>query len=198
MPNRQPDFGNLLKVLRKGTPDRPTLFEFFLNLDLYEQLADEKVKASSDELRIFRVIISAFKNAGYDYATIPTWHTHTLWFHKNETQQINTKSLNEGYVITDEKSFEEYNWPDPEVGNYEIYNQLLREVPDGMKLIACGPGGVLENAIELVGYDNLCVLSLTNEILTKQIFDAIGSRLYRYYQLVSAFSVVGAVISNDD
>ena len=35
----KPDFGNILKVLRREAPDRPTLFEFFLNRPLYEKLA---------------------------------------------------------------------------------------------------------------------------------------------------------------
>jgi uroporphyrinogen decarboxylase len=41
-------------------------------------------------------------------------------------------------------------------------------------------------------------MSLTNEALIRQIFDAIGSRLLRYYEIVSSFQSVGAVISNDD
>ena len=35
---RKPDFENLLKVLRRQIPGRPTLFEFFLNGPYYEKL----------------------------------------------------------------------------------------------------------------------------------------------------------------
>ncbi len=198
MQKRQPDFNNLLKILRKGKPKRPTLFEFFLNDNLYEYLADEKAKNNNNDLRIFRIIISAFKNAGYDYATIPTWHTKTLWFQKEDVNLKSSKSLNEGFVITDERTFDEYDWPDPETGNYDIYNRLEKEIPDGMRLVASTPGGLLENAIELVGFENLCLMSLDNEELTEQIFDAIGSRLLRYYEIVTQFPSVGAVICNDD
>ncbi|MCY1721524.1 hypothetical protein OU798_14305 [Prolixibacteraceae bacterium Z1-6] len=198
MNKRQPDFDNILQILQKRKPKRPTLFEFFLNKDLYERLADKQIKSTTLEFRNLRVVISACKNAGYDFATIPTSYMQTMRFEKNETAQKASKSLNQGFVITNEQSFEKYHWPNPEAGNYEVYNQLEKELPDGMKLIACGPGGVLENAIELVGYENLCFMSLTNENLTKQIFDAIGSRLLRYYELVSSFSAIGAVISNDD
>ena len=41
----KPDFGNLLKVLRREVPDRPTLFEFFLNAPLYEKLAGPEIVA---------------------------------------------------------------------------------------------------------------------------------------------------------
>ena len=36
---RKPDFTNLSKVLERKRPDRPTLFEFFLNETLYAKLA---------------------------------------------------------------------------------------------------------------------------------------------------------------
>lgn len=38
-----PDFENLLKVLRREVPKRPTLFEFFLNGPFYEKLAGKKL-----------------------------------------------------------------------------------------------------------------------------------------------------------
>lgn len=80
MEKRQPDFENLLHVLYKQKPGRPTLFEFFLNKDLYESLADWDVRTKNNELRDLLVIISACKNAGYDYATIPTSYTNTIKF----------------------------------------------------------------------------------------------------------------------
>ena len=67
---RKPDFTNLLKVLRREKPDRPTLFEFFLNQPLYEKLAGESMDDTRDPLQRFGVMIKAFKNAGYDYATL--------------------------------------------------------------------------------------------------------------------------------
>lgn len=71
-------------------------------------------------------------------------------------------------------------------------------MPDGMKLIVCGPGGVLENVISLTGYDNLCFMLYEDPELTRDIFDAVGSRLLRYYEICRSFSTVGALISNDD
>lgn len=198
MNKREPDFENLLKVLQQSKPNRPTLFEFFLNKKLYALLADEKIKKDNSNLRDLRILLSAHKNAGYDYATVPTSYMRTMRFEKAHVLEKNSKSLNEGFVIYDEKSLEAYQWPNPEDGNYHVYEELGKELPDGMKLLACGPGGVLENAIELVGYENLCILSLSNETLVKRVFDAIGSRLLHYYEIVSSFESIGAVISNDD
>ena len=61
---REPDFGNLLKVLERKVPDRPTLFEFFLNPRLYRELAGNE--AVPERL----MHIPAYRNAGNDYAPI--------------------------------------------------------------------------------------------------------------------------------
>lgn len=193
----EPDFDNLLKVLKREEPSRPTLFEFFVGDDIARTIsgiaADEE-----DHTKFLKMLIRFSQKAGYDYTTIPTWHTDTLWFDKGEVHEQKSKSQNEGAVITDQRSFNEYPWPDPEEGYYEIYDDLKDELPDGMKLVGCGPGGLLENVTELVGFENLCMLYMLEPDLTQEIFDAVGSRLLRYYEILTSFDSVGAVISNDD
>jgi uroporphyrinogen decarboxylase len=71
-------------------------------------------------------------------------------------------------------------------------------LPDGMKLIVYGPGGVLENAISLIGFDCLCMLLVDDQDLVKDIFDAVGQRLVRYYEICAQYDSIGALISNDD
>ncbi|MEN8227589.1 MAG: uroporphyrinogen decarboxylase family protein [Bacteroidota bacterium] len=194
----KPDFENILKVLSNEKPDRPTLFEFFLNEDLYSHLAGEEMGKKPDNLEKLKVLIKAFYKAGYDYATIPSSYTGTMTFPKNEFHELASRSINEGCMISDRESFENYPWPDPQVGNYDIYHQLAPGVPEGMKLIACAPGGVLENIIDIVGYETLCIMSLTDPLLTEEIFNEIGSRLVDYYKIVVTYDSVGALIVNDD
>ncbi|MFC2124417.1 uroporphyrinogen decarboxylase family protein [Bacteroidota bacterium] len=193
-----PDFNNFLKVFSFQPLEKPVLFEFFLNEDLYSYLAGKDIKAAEDNLEKLKIIIQAFYKADYDYATVPSTYTDTLWFHKDEVNQIESKSLNEGFVISDREGFEKYDWPDPEDGYYDIYNDLDIFLPAGMKLIASGPGGVLENVIELVGFERLCFMIYEDEDLAKDIFDAVGSRLLKFYKLVSSYDPVGALIVNDD
>jgi uroporphyrinogen decarboxylase len=71
-------------------------------------------------------------------------------------------------------------------------------MPAGMKLIGYGPNGVLENAIQVVGYEMLCYLLADAPELVNEIFAEIGERLVRYYQMVAAHPAVGACIDNDD
>lgn len=192
---REPNFHNLLKVLRRQKPDRPTLFEFFLNDPLYRKLAGEETAGRTDKLAYHRMLIHAFKNAGYDYVTLIG---SDFGFPSGEVHRNKTISLNEGAVILDRKSFESYPWPDPDAFDYSLLEEIKTELPEGMKVIVCGPGGVLENVINLVGYDALCYMTVEDPELAEDIFAAVGSRFVRYYEICSQYDVVGALISNDD
>ncbi len=190
---RKPDFENLLKVLSKQRPSRPTLFEFFLNNPLYDKLSGLK----PGEGRGFERMIKAFGAAGYDYATVHAGFA-SVGFPKGDVSHEKSISLNEGAVISDRASFNAYPWPDVDSCDYSELERAKAYLPDGMKLIVCGPGGVLENVIRLVGYDNLCFMLADDPALAKDIFDGVGSRLLRHYELAAPYETVGALISNDD
>ena len=67
----EPDFENLLRVLRREKPARPTLFEFFLNDRLHERLAPA---ASPAQVPLTPSQVSpglrAFHRAGYDFTNV--------------------------------------------------------------------------------------------------------------------------------
>jgi uroporphyrinogen decarboxylase len=193
----EPDFDNLLQVLQRKIPSRPVLFEFGINNRLIEKLSggiiDPSIKKSQ-----FIQIIKAFANAGYDYATIAGWRTNTLVFPKGEKEQKETHSLDSGFLITDRDSFEKYNWPDPTIGDYEIYYDLKNDLPDGMKLIASSNGGIFENVVDITGLENLCFMTKLDEELTTNIFNEVGSRFLKFYELVAKIETIGACIVNDD
>ncbi|MDP2336199.1 MAG: uroporphyrinogen decarboxylase family protein [Bacteroidota bacterium] len=198
-PRKYPaDFHQLEKVLCRQTPDRPVLFEYFVNGDLISFVNDESFSSLNNPIDQIKSIIRFFYAAGYDYATIPSRYFDTFSFETAGHEKKETVSLNDGAVITDRKSFESYNWPDPEKGNFELLLKSASFLNDGMKLIIPGPGGLLENVIELVGFENLCFMIYEDEELTKEIFDAVGSRLLRFYEICSSVAPVGALIVNDD
>jgi len=82
--------------------------------------------------------------------------------------------------------------------DYSRLDKAKEILPDGMKLIVWGPSGVLENVTALVGFESLCMILIDNPALAKDIFDAVGQRLLRYYQICTKYDAVGALISNDD
>ncbi|OGV58431.1 MAG: hypothetical protein A2X45_17590 [Lentisphaerae bacterium GWF2_50_93] len=191
---REPNFDNFLKVLDRKKPSRPTLFEFFLNIPLNERLTGEKLAPGYGSLDYKRHNMHAYHKAGYDYVTILAG----FGFKRPEIHREKSISLNEGSMINDRKSFEAYPWQKPDEFDYSEIDILAKELPKGMKHIAFGPGGVLENLIALVGYDNLCFMLIDDPGLVQEIVDAIGSRLVRHYEILAQFKSVGAMISNDD
>ena len=190
----QPDFNQLLKVLNKERPDRPVMFEFFLNDGLYRRLSGPAVGSLSDPMAAIRCMIHGFRNAGYDHATV---HPSAFRFPAGEVRHEHTKSLNDGCVITNRAQFEAYAWPEPE--NFPmILDEAANIMPQGMKLMIDGPSGVLENVTALVGYDNLCYMLFENPDLVADIFRAVGERLYRHYERAVGHPAVGVVMCNDD
>ncbi|GAP07374.1 uroporphyrinogen-III decarboxylase [Anaerolinea thermolimosa] len=194
-PQREPDFRNLLAVLERRRPDRPTLFEFFLNERLHEKLTGIPTDSLSSALEFHLQKMWAFRNAGYDYYDIllPGFD-----FPAGPVEKRRTVSQNEGAVIRDRKSFQQYSWMDPDAADWALLDQVAHELPPGMQLIVYGPSGVLENAINLVGYEALCMLIVDDPDLAMDIFGEIGSRLERYYSIAARHPAVGACISNDD
>ncbi|HPA61302.1 MAG TPA: hypothetical protein PLS01_07025, partial [Clostridia bacterium] len=176
MKPHQADFNLLLAVLRKQAPARPVLFELFMNMPLYERVNGERLRDDSP-LGIARFTVRAFHKMGYDYATL-----HASSFHfAGGFETKHTRSLNANAGIRDERSFEAFAWPDPDACSTDLLDEIKSDLPQGMKLMVMGPGGVLENVIELVGYENLCLMLYDQPELAGRIFDAVGSRLVRYY-----------------
>jgi uroporphyrinogen decarboxylase len=195
MSMRKPDFTNLKKVLERKRPDRPTMFEFFLNHPLYARLAGIAEMPTWGSEAWCEQVAKAYARAGYDFATVPA---SDFAFPQGKSEHLRSKSQNEGAMISDRASFEAYPWPNPE--DFEL-TQLRRAttwLPEGMKAVVFGPSGVLENMINLVGYENLCLMIMDDPKLAGDVFDAVGSRLLRYYELAAPHVAVGACMSNDD
>lgn len=192
---RKPDFNNLLAVLERRKPERPTLFEFFLNPRLHESLSGIPNDRVHDETAAHKQRMAAFRAAGYDYydLLLPGFD-----FPSGDITRQRTISQNDGAVIHDWGSFQRYRWLEPEDADWGMIDRVAEHLPTGMKLIVYGPGGVLENAINLVGYEALCVLTADDPRLVESLFAEIGQRLERYYQIAVRHPAVGACISNDD
>lgn len=192
----EPNFENLLRVLRREKPDRPTLFEFFLNDRLYERLAPaSSLPRVRPERRSEHQVLHAYYRAGYDFTNIlvPGFE-----FPTGRDFSQRTLSMYSGGLIHDWQTFEAYRWPDPENAQYDLLDELAATLPGGMKLIAYGSGGVLENVTEIFGYETLCLLLADDPELVRCVFDYVGRRQLRYYEIVSRHPAVGACIDNDD
>lgn len=195
---RIPNFNNMLKVLRRERPSRPTLFEFIINSDkLLDALTDGIKYDLEDPLFQFKRTIDAYRIAGYDYACV-RGTSFAFMTKRYKKENKSSLSLNEGSVITDRNSFMDYKWMEPEEADYSWLEELSYYLPDGMKLLVPGPDGVFETVLALVGFDNLCYMLADDPELVQEIFDSVGSRYLRYYGRCSKYESVGAMMADDD
>lgn len=190
-----PDFSLFLQMLRRKPTPRPVLFELFMDDSVYETLAGHPAEGN-DLLSMMKLTVDAYAAAGYDYASV---YACGMGFVENKHQEgASTISLNADSGLTDREAFERYPWPDPDSFDYSPLEQIQSYLPEGMKLMILGPGGVLENVTWMVGYDNLCYMLYEDPALVQDIFDAVGSRLVRYYERAVSYDSVGMLMSNDD
>ncbi len=194
---RAPRFDELRRVMSRQRPSRPTLFEFALNREIYGALTAGRSYDSADPFRLFAQLADAYRIAGYDYVIA---QGSSFAFPSNRLQRPGqrTLSLNAGAAITDRKSFERYAWPDPDSFDYSLLEHAAHLLPEGMRVLIIDSNGILEQIVELVGFDTLCTLLVDDPELVREISDHVGSRHLRYHQICAGFDCVGAHFLGDD
>ncbi len=221
---REPDFEQFLKVMRREVPDRPTLFEFYLNIPLYERLAGRPAPrdpgkagghdASTSPLAggvvdreemlagyaaLGRWYADAFAGAGYDYVNFgPGVVFPDFIFREGAHTQDASRSLNDQPLITGWEDFEQFPWPDSSQVDVGIIEAVLSDLPEGVQALCYGPCGVLENLVDLTGYDNLCYMLVDDRDLVRAIASKIGESLLDLYRQFVDHPKIGAMIANDD
>ncbi len=190
-----PNFDNLVAVLEGQTPSRPTLYEIFLNDEVYRLAGADARTDIPERFHDTARTIAAMTRLGYDYVPGGVPHFH---FDKGERHYERTYSLNEGAVIWDRASFDAYHWPDVEQSDHASLATVGELLPEGMKLMVLAPCGVLENVIGMVGFESLCMMIMDDEQLVYDIFEGVGSRTVEYYKKVLTYDSVGGIVGNDD
>lgn len=192
---REPDFRQLLKVLERGRPDQPTLFEYYMNRQVYDRLTSGIWYDPDDELASYKKLIDAYARAGYDYVTLTL---PGFSFALDERHSERTVSLNTGQMIADRESFDRYPWPDPLQARFDLLDKLTGYLPEGMKIIAPQPVSILGGTINLLGYDNLCLLLYDDQALVADVFGHVAERITAFHRQTMKHPAVGACLINDD
>ena len=192
---RTPDFeGNLAKVLSRKVPAQPTLFEFIVSDEAMNLMAGE-ARTGDDFRSVIAHRIRAFARAGYDFVPLVG---SAFWFPRKPHVSAESYSLNDGGSISDWESFEQYDWESAEPRVYDAISEAEKLLPDGMKILAYCPDGILENVIGICGYETLCYLLADDRKLVEAIFARVGERIERYLTRCASMPSVGVLFCNDD
>lgn len=176
MTNFQPDFNNILNTARNIEAKRLPLYEHNICSQIMEKILSRKFGdlINGDEKDVneyFKNYCDFFKTFGYDTVTYETCigeimpDSGALGGHK------------EGVIKTRE-DFEKYPWDEIEelfFKRYSRYYKALRNnMPQGMKAIG-GPGnGIFECVQDIVGFTELCYISVDDQELYKDLFKKVG------------------------
>lgn len=206
----EPDFGRLRTVLlRQGEPDRVPFYELFSDIETAvlralgrpaEDIAPQPHDIETIDAYL-KQHVDYMLTLGYDYANVRALN---FGFPKDELPTADTgeglRSYHKGSscTIASRVDFDAYPWPDVSKLDLTPFERIERHLPDGMGVITLGPGGVLENVMWLLGSEGISYLLHDDPELLRDIFDAVGSRIAQFFDIIAQIDVVGALVLGDD
>lgn len=196
--NHKPDFGRMLKVLKRDrVPDRVPFFELFSNIE------DDVLKAigkySEKDTPLQRHITYMY-SLGYDYINL---NAEGFDFPQIVWKKTMTEEGERGYLlasshtISNREDFEKYPFPDISKADFSTFEKVKKILPDGMKVMPSS-GGILENVMWLLGYEGISFMLFEDPSLVKDMFEAVATRVIEYLDYCASFDIVGAVRFGED
>ena len=207
---RNPNFERLEKVLRReGTPDRVPFYELFSNIESEVLHAIGKTHKLSRTNRANKEHrdrelsqhINYMFSLGYDYVNVGA---NNFQFPQKEHPSTSTLQGERSYLraatctISNRTDFDAYPWPNMSSIDYSPLEHVVKFLPEGMKVIASGSGGILENVMWLLGYEKTSYCLYDDEELLQNMFEAVATRIIEHYDTLSAFDIVGALVLGED
>ena len=101
-------------------------------------------------------------------------------------------------VITTWREFEQYPWPEVTPEALANYEYLDTHLPEGMGLVVCHAGGVLEHLSAIMSYEGLCYALYDRPDLVAAVADRIGSLMLDVYRQLVELEHVVAIFPGDD
>ena len=179
-----PDYRNIVLCATNKRPQRIPLYEHFIDISVIEKIQGKELKNfydngdSQDLDYYFENYCGFFKEFGYDAVSYEVCLTDVLPYGGALTNQSKGK-------IVDFDSFNQYPW-ESVVERYIEYaapyfSALRQHLPEGMKGIGGIGNGIFEVAQDLVGYENLCIISIESPKLYQAVFQKVGDLLFELW-----------------
>lgn len=171
-----PDYQNIIDAARNIQPKRMPLYEHIISDRVMEKILNkgfsEQIRGSENDRKdYFRNYNGFFKAMGYDTVSFERCIGSVM-------PGSGALGRHMPGVIKDMDDFQKYPWE--EIPRYytEKYHEDFKimgdELPNGMKAVG-GPGnGVFELVQDIVGYENLCIISFEDPELYEGLFRKVG------------------------
>jgi uroporphyrinogen decarboxylase len=178
-----PNYKNILNAAKNIRPERMPLYEHNISDKFMEKAINVKFSELingdfNDKKEYMKHFTGFFKEMGYDTVSIERCIGLIM-------PGAGALGGHQPGIIQTRADFEKYPWkqiPQIYFDKYDKDFQALREVmPEGMKAIG-GPGnGVFENVQDLVGYEELCYISVDDPELYQDLFSTVGNMMYEIW-----------------
>lgn len=201
---REPDFDRLLTVLRlDGEPDLLPFLDFGHDVTIMQAVLGRDVPGDPEQYRRFRIDFALA--CGYDvvraqvadYGFARPEHRVTDDTAEESGRKRSWRDDHAGLIGSWEE-FEAYQWPRIEQADFSEIEAFGPMLPAKMKLIVALPGGVLENLINIMGYETLCYKLADDPDLVRAVADRVGECELALYEALVELEQVGALWLNDD
>lgn len=182
--------------------------ELFADMEVMSAVAGEPIseplpvddaRREQDLLRIIRY----WHRCGYDYVSM--WPTVPLPIRRTASGDTAALTHRErewqdesSGIINSWQDFESYPWPKPQNIDWFNLEFASRHLPDGMKMIALGPGGQLEHIMWLMGYVPFSMALMDDPALVEAVAEKVGEILVDLYATAVEIPNVGALWIGDD
>ena len=173
----EPDYQNIVKAARNEEVSRIPLYEHIVSFGKIGEIIGKDLNAlfqgdDADLDEFFHDYCLFFKDNGYDVVPFECCIGPVM---------PGSGALGDSRVdpvIKKMTDFQQYPWEEiPELyfqKNSRYFDALERQMPQGMKAVGGVGNGVFECVQELVGYQNLCYLSVDDEELYAGLFNQVG------------------------
>ena len=194
-----PDYNYFRDTLKGKPTDRPVMFEAGVHGHLAEYFAGEHYRNGNTLDDWIINMMWSSKNAGYDCVkTSPRSSFHLPRNEFSRTEGSKSISWNDNPTISGWKELTEYPWPRPGDKPMDVLDAIQKNRIDGMGVMVSGSCGLIENAIVLAGYDNLCLKIYDDPAFAEELFKRIGERVYEFYLLALQHPATDCIMMNDD
>jgi uroporphyrinogen decarboxylase len=188
-------------VLARRTPDRVPFVELFIDEEVMVALRESPF--SADPAERAREIADLYLHLGFDYAPAGVnFHFPYVTISTDDTAGLSRGDrawVDEAHgAVETWDDFERYPWPTPGPSTYAPLEQAAAALPEGMRLITLGPGGVLENVMWVMGYEPMSYAMVDQPDLVEAMFDRVGETLVEVFDGIAREEAVGAVFLGDD
>jgi uroporphyrinogen decarboxylase len=212
--NPSPDINAFVDaVMGRTAPDRPPMVEYIVDEVVMRpavELAGRTwVPHDSNDLSAQKAhwdnFIAFWHAFGYDFVRLE------LAMHfpaegrvgidpteQSDGRRTRTWSETDTGPIGSWEDFETFPWPQAEDVDLFPLEYICEHMPEGMGLLSCHAGGILEHVSRLMGYVGLCTALYDAPDLVQAIVDRVGGLIEDYHRRLLGLDRLAVVFQGDD